>query len=266
MKIEGSVALVSGGNRGLGKAFVQALLDGGAQKVYVGARRPIETADPRLQPVMLDITDAQSVAAAAEACQDVTILINNAGVAFASPLLTASGARTEIETNYLGTLAMCQAFAPILKKNGGGALVNMLSVVSWYSQPFLGSYSASKAAAWSLTNGVRMELRAQGTLVVGVHAGLIDTDMAAQFDGTKTRPQDVAAATMEAIIAGREEVLADKVSQETRTALVTDQQSFYRQMQQLWDNRNLVSGVIESNSYLLDPLVQASTSEQVCPA
>src|SRR6266566_1883023 len=129
MNINGSVALVTGGNRGLGKAFVQALLDAGAQKIYVGARHLIETTNPRLQPLKLDITNVESIAAAALACQDVTILINNAGVSYPGPLLAApsiDGARQEIETNYLGTLAMCQAFAPILKQNGGGALVNML--------------------------------------------------------------------------------------------------------------------------------------------
>lgn len=240
MQVNGSIALVTGGNRGLGKAFVQALLDAGAQKVYVGMRTLTELADPRLQPIALDVLDAQSIAQAAEACQDVTILINNAGIAQAGPLLATPSidrAREEIETNYLGILAMSQAFAPILKKNGGGALVNMLSIVSWYSHPFIGSYSASKAAAWSLTSGIRIELRAQGTLVVGVHAGFIDTEMAANAPGPKARPQDVAKATIEAIAAGHEEVLADQASRDTRVALSTNPQSFYQRMQQNWDSR-----------------------------
>ena len=140
MNITGSVVLVTGGNRGLGKAFVQALLDADAKKIYVGARHLTETNDPRLQPLKLDITDARDVAAAAEACQDVNILVNNAGVAFVTPFITAPSmddAREEMEINYFGTLAMCRAFAPILKKNGGGALVNMLSVASWFTNPFI---------------------------------------------------------------------------------------------------------------------------------
>lgn len=143
MNIKGSVALVTGSNRGLGKAFVQALLDAGAQKVYVGACSLTETSDPRLQPLQLDITKPDDIAAAVESCQDVTILVNNAGVGFKDSFLHpvfSDSARKEIETNYFGTLAMCQAFAPILKKNGGGALVNMLSVLSWFTSNELGSY------------------------------------------------------------------------------------------------------------------------------
>lgn len=242
MNINGSVALVTGGNRGLGKAFVQELLDAGAQKVYVGARRLTETTDPRLQPLKLDITDAQDIAAAVEACQDVNILINNAGVAYSSPLLgsaSTDGARAEIEINYLGTLAMCRTFAPILKKNGGGALVNMLSVLSWYISPQAGSYSVSKAAEWALTNGVRIELHSQGTLVVGVHAGYIDTDMTAGIDAPKSRPEDIAARTIKGIVAGHEEILTDKVSQDAKAALAADPQSLNRKMQQVWDSSRL---------------------------
>ena len=238
MNINGSVALVTGGNRGLGKAFVQALLDAGSRKVYVGARRLTEVSDPRLQPLKLDITDPSDISAAALACQDVTILINNAGVAGGGPLLAApsmDGARKEIETNYLGTLAMCRAFAPILKKNGGGVLVNMLSVVSWFTNPLTGSYSASKAAELALTNGIRMELRAQGTLVIAVHAGFIDTDMTTNLNVPKVRPEQVASKTIEGILADHEEVLADTRSHDIKAALATDQQAFYRQQQENWD-------------------------------
>lgn len=240
MHINGSVALVTGGNRGLGKAFVQALLAAGAQKVYVGARQLVETTDPRLQPLKLDITNPQDVAAAALACQDVNLLINNAGIGLPGSFLEApslDGARAEMETNYLGTLAMSRAFAPILKRNGGGTLVNMLSILSWYTASPLSSYSASKAAEWSLTNGLRIELRSQGTLVVGVHAGFIDTDMASGFDAPKARPEDIATKTLEAIAAGHEEVLADQRSQEIKAALAADPQSFYQQVQQRWDSR-----------------------------
>lgn len=240
MHIDGSIALVTGGNRGLGKVFVQALLTAGAQKVYIGSRHLIETTDPRLHPIKLDITNPQDVAAAALACQDVNLLINNAGIAYPGSFLESpslDGARAEMETNYLGTLAISRAFAPILKKNGGGTLVNMLSVLSWYNAPILSSYSASKAAEWSLTNGLRTELRAQGTQVVAVHAGFIDTEMASIFDGPKARPEDIAARTLEAIAAGQEEVLADQSSQQVKAALASDQQSFYQQVQRRWDSR-----------------------------
>lgn len=240
MEIAGSVALVTGGNRGLGKAFVQALLDAGAEKVYAGTRSLIEVADPRLRPLRLDITNPSDIAAAVESCQDVTILFNNAGVANAISLLGASsldGARAEIETNYLGTLAMCRAFAPILKRNGGGAIVNMLSIVSWYTAPALGSYSVSKAAGWAMTNGVRIELKGQGTLVAGVHAGFIDTDMTASLNAPKTQPADIAVAIIEGIMADREEILADKTSREVRAALDADSQALNRRMQALWDQR-----------------------------
>jgi NAD(P)-dependent dehydrogenase (short-subunit alcohol dehydrogenase family) len=229
---------VTGGNRGLGKALVQALLDAGARKVYVAARQPTETGDPRLQSVKLDITHDDEIASAVKVCQDITILINNAGIFNGSPLLGAPSiddARDDINTNYLGTLAMCRAFAPILKKNGGGALVNILSVVSWFIRPQAGSYGVSKAAEWAMTNGVRIELRSQGTLVVGVHAGFIDTDMAASAEGFKASPADVAAKTIAGISAGDEEILADKRSQEVKAALAADPQSLNRQMQQAWD-------------------------------
>src|SRR6266568_892315 len=203
MDIKDSVVLVTGGNRGLGKALVQAFLGAGARKVYVGSRTPIETSDPRLVPIKLDITNEEDVVATAEACQDVTILMNNAGVAiFTASLLTApsvDGAHQEMETNYFGTLAMVRAFAPILGKNGGGTLVNMLSILSWFTAPMLGSYSASKYAALSLTEGIRIELRSQGTLVTAVHAGYIDTDMVTSVNAPKTSSEEVAANIIEGI-------------------------------------------------------------------
>src|SRR3954447_15799943 len=185
MMIGGSTALVTGANRGLGKALVRALLEAGCAKVYAGARNIEGIASDRVvQPLPLDITNMDQVAAAAARCGDVDILINNAGVAGFTPALAAptmDNARLEIETNYLGTLAMCRAFAPVLAANGGGAIVNMLSVTSFFTNPENGSYGASKAAEWSLTNGVRIELAQQGTLVVGVHAGFIDTEMVAEL-------------------------------------------------------------------------------------
>jgi NAD(P)-dependent dehydrogenase (short-subunit alcohol dehydrogenase family) len=190
MKINGLTALVTGANRGLGRAFVQALRDAGCSKIYAAART-IEGAacDAVVEPVQLDITKIGQVSSAATRCHDVSILINNAGVARFVPALgapTMDNARLEIETNYLGTLAMCRAFAPVLKRNGGGVLINMLSVVSFFNAPMQGSYCASKAAEWSLTKAVRFELRAQGTLVIGVYAGYIDTDMTAGLMAPKS--------------------------------------------------------------------------------
>src|SRR5580704_18112303 len=216
MKINGSTALVTGANRGLGRAFVQALRDAGCTKIYAAARM-IEGAacDAVVEPVQLDITEIGQVSSAATRCHDVSILINNAGVARFVPVLgapTMDDARLEIETNYLGTLAMCRAFAPVLKRNGGGALVNMLSVVSFFNAPMQGSYCASKAAAWSLTKDVRFELRAQGTLVIWVYAGYIDTNMTANLTVPKSDPADIAARVIDGIERGSEDIFADERS------------------------------------------------------
>ena len=240
MRIRDSVALVTGANRGLGRAFARALRARGAKTVYAAARDSDTVTDPGVVPIRLDITDQHQVAAAAERCSDVTLLVNNAGVLTNSPLLAAAtidGARAEMEVNYFGTLAMCRAFAPVLAGNGGGAVVNMLSVASWYTNPNLGSYSASKAAAWALTNGIRVELRRQGTLVVAVHAGYVDTDMAGGVAAPKISPDDVAAQTFDAVEADREEVLADQRTRDIKAAIPHDLEVLYPGVQQMWDNR-----------------------------
>jgi len=219
--IEGSAALVTGASRGIGRAIARALLDRGA-KVYAGARDPRSITDAELIPVRLEVTDAANVAAAARQCADVSIVVNNAGLSTGtSPLSGAAldAARREIEVNYLGPLAVSRAFAPVLGANGGGALVNILSVMSWISVPHAGTYAASKAAAWSMTNAVRLMLRDQGTLVVGVHFGYADTDMAAAIAGPKLDPAEVARQVVEAIAEGHEEVLADPLSRQVRAAL-----------------------------------------------
>src|SRR5215467_1504674 len=185
MQIAGSAALVTGANRGLGLAYARELVSRGAAKVYGAARHPDQVTEPGVIPVALDITDAQRVAEVAKQCADVSLLVNNAGVMKASNFIGApntDAARAEMETNYFGTLSMCRAFAPVLAANGGGAIVNMLSVTSFFTNPFNASYGASKAAGLSLTNGIRIELAHHGTLVVAVHAGFIDTDMAAGID------------------------------------------------------------------------------------
>ncbi|WP_426702308.1 SDR family oxidoreductase [Rhodanobacter sp. Col0626] len=221
MKIQDSTAFVTGANRGLGLAYAKALLAAGARKVYAGARDPSTV--PSLEglvPVRIDVNHAGDIAAAAAQCGDVDLLINNAGVIGSEPLLGANGVNaldTVLNTNLHGVLAVSRAFAPVLRANGGGALVNMLSALSWTSLPGSASYSISKAAAWALTNGLRNELRGQGTLVVGVHAGYIDTDMVKDVDSPKSRPEDIAQAVLDGIEAGASEVLADDTARYVKT-------------------------------------------------
>jgi NAD(P)-dependent dehydrogenase (short-subunit alcohol dehydrogenase family) len=220
MKLNNAVALVTGANRGLGLAFAKALLAAGARKVYAGARDPSTVTLPGVVPVKLDVTNPHDVAAAAAFASDVDIVINNAGIATGTPLLedTDNGThlRHLLETNLHGIHAMSVAFAPVLKKNGGGALVNMLSALSWLSLPTTGAYSVTKAAAWALTNSLRNELRPQGTQVLGIHAGYIDTDMVAHVEAPKTRPEDIAQRTLEALEHGESEVLADDTSRQVK--------------------------------------------------
>jgi len=240
MKFNGLTALVTGANRGLGSAFVQALRDAGCIKIYAAARS-IDGAvgDAVVVPVQLDITKIEQVSSAAAQCRDVGILINNAGVARFVPALgapTMDDARLEIETNHLGTLAMCRAFAPVLKRNGGGVLVNVLSVVSFFNAPMQGSYCASKAAEWSLTKAVRFELRAQGTLVIGVYAGYIDTDMTANLMVPKSTTTDIVARVLEGIAGGTEDIFADERSRTVFAELRRDDRTFDADIQKIWDN------------------------------
>jgi NAD(P)-dependent dehydrogenase (short-subunit alcohol dehydrogenase family) len=238
--IAGTHALVTGANRGLGKAFVAELLDRGVAVVYAAARNPdtVDINDERVVPIRLDVTKPDDVSAAASSCADVSLLINNAGAMLRAPLLAApdlSAARSEMETNYFGTLAMCRAFAPVLARNGGGAVVNVLSVVSWLASPFNGSYGASKSAEWALTNAIRIELRAAGTLVVGVHAGWIDTDMAANVPESKISTGDVARQTLDGVQRGDEEVLTDDSTRHVKASLPSDLTSLYPDIQKQWD-------------------------------
>jgi NAD(P)-dependent dehydrogenase (short-subunit alcohol dehydrogenase family) len=245
MQITDSVALVTGAGRGLGQVFVQELTRRGAKTVYAAARHPAQLDGQETPgiPVELDVTRPDQVAAAADRCADVNLLINNAGVMTSSPFLeapTMDGARLEIETNYLGTLAMCRAFAPVLAANAGGAIVNLLSVTSFFSNPENGSYGASKAAEWSLTNGVRIELARQGTLVVGVHAGFIDTEMAAELARglPKLDPLDVVRQVLDAVEADQVEVLAGERTQRIKSLLPDDHEQIYPAIQATWDERH----------------------------
>ncbi|NQV84873.1 MAG: SDR family oxidoreductase [Rhodospirillales bacterium] len=231
MDVRDSIAFVSGANRGIGRAFVEELLEAGAAKIYASARDAAQLADlcaaapERIIPVALDVTKPDMIQDAAASYGDVTLLVNNAGIAGFSGLIAADDidvARGEMETNYFGTLNMIRAFAPILASNGGGAIVNLASIASHVNFPVLGSYSASKAAVHSLTQGVRAELAAQGTLVVGVYPGPVDTDMAAGFPMEKTPPRDVVKAILDAVDAGDEDVYPDPVAVELHAGLLGD--------------------------------------------
>ena len=222
MKIKDSVALVTGANRGLGLAFTKALLAGGARKVYAAARDPASVKQAGVQPIRLDVTQAEQVEAAARELGDVNLLINNAGIIRGSGFLPPDGldaTRAEFETNFFGPLLTARAFAPVLAKNGGGAIVNVLSVLSWVSLSTSSSYSASKAAAWSLSNGLRNELRGQGTEVLSLHVGFMDTDMVRNVAAPKAQPDDVVKQVLAALEDGKSEILADDVSRRIKQNL-----------------------------------------------
>jgi NAD(P)-dependent dehydrogenase (short-subunit alcohol dehydrogenase family) len=220
MDIATSTALVTGANRGLGRKLAQELLGRGA-KVYAGARDPGSVDLPGVVPVQLDITDPASVARAAEAAGDVTLLVNNAGISTRSALLGGDldDIRLELDTHFYGTLSVIRAFAPHIEANGGGAVLNILSVLPWVSFPASGAYSVAKAAEWALTNGVRVELADRNIRVTGLHVGYLDTDMAAHIDGPKADPAAVAKQAVDAIAAGEYEVIADDITRTVQAGL-----------------------------------------------
>ncbi len=231
MNIRDNIAFVSGTSRGIGRVYVEGLLARGAAKIYASAREPSAVADlveaggGRVVALALDITDLAAVEAAAAQASDTTLLVNNAGFNNNTPLLGAADlapARQEIETNYFGTLSMCRAFAPVLKANGGGAIVNMLSILSRVNLPLMGTLCASKAAALSLTQGVRAELAAQGTLVIGVMPGAVDTDMTAGLDIPKMQPAEVVSAALDALEAGIEDVYPGDMATGVAQGLAAD--------------------------------------------
>lgn len=223
MKIENSVALVTGANRGLGLALSEELLRRGAKKVYAAARNIDSVKLPGVVPIEMDVTDPWSVAKAVAQCPDLTLLVNNAGIARLndSTLETSfiSISKEIFETNLFGVVRTTQAFTPIIFGNGGGALVNVLSDATWMSRPMLAAYSASKSAAWSYTNAVRVELREQKIQVLGLHVGFLDTDMTKGFDMKKTSPRKVAERTLAALESGDEEVIADEGTKALKASL-----------------------------------------------
>ena len=219
VNIKGSTVVVTGGQRGLGEAIVDEFLRRGAAKVYATARAPKPSDDPRVVSVELDVTKADSVAALAITASDADIVVNNAGVLGGLKLLASDieEVRAVFETNYFGTLRVAKAFAPVLAENGGGALVDIASVVSWAAG--FGAYGDSKAAVWVLTNSLRIELEKQGTLVTGVHLSYTDTELVSEFDVPKNDPRDVARQIVDGIRDGEVEVLADESTRQTKAAL-----------------------------------------------
>jgi NAD(P)-dependent dehydrogenase (short-subunit alcohol dehydrogenase family) len=228
--IDGAVVLVTGGNRGFGRAVVDEALARGASKVYATSRSAHTRHDPRIIPLVLDVSDDTSVAAAAHSAADASIVVNNAGVALGTPLLDCSLAdiREELETNLFGMIRVARAFAPTLGLHDASSLVNVLSAASWLA---LGDgYSVSKAAAWSATNSMRTRLLDQGTIVTAVHVGYMDTDLTAGFDAPKVDPREVARQTVDAIIAGAFELLADDSARRIKSQLSADIAVLYPQL------------------------------------
>jgi NAD(P)-dependent dehydrogenase (short-subunit alcohol dehydrogenase family) len=222
MKIENAVVLVTGANRGIGLAFARELLARGASKVYAAARDPLTVTQAGVEPLRLDVTKPAEIAAAAALATDVTLVINNAGIAQPGGFLADDSetvSRRLFETNFFGVLNMSKAFAPVLKANGGGALLNVLSIASWVNGGELAAYSASKSAAWSLTNALRHELAAQKTQVLGLHMAYVDTDLTRGLDAPKSSPEDIVQRALDGLEAGEDEVLADALTLQVRQGL-----------------------------------------------
>ncbi|MGP3533764.1 SDR family oxidoreductase [Microbacterium sp. RD1] len=237
MNVQDQIALVTGANRGIGRQFVLELLDRGAAKVYATARRPetIPTDDPRVVPLRLDLLDSESVAEAAASAADVTLLVNNAGISTGATLVRGELAeiRREMDTHFWGTLEVIRAFSPILGANGGGAIVNVLSALSWFAAPGAGAYAAAKAAEWNMTNGVRLELAAQGTLVQGVLLGAADTDIMAGYEGPMIPPRQVAQSSLDGLADGAIEVLVDDWTTWVNASVAGDRAAFYARITEL---------------------------------
>ena len=222
MKLHNATVLITGANRGIGLAFAREALARGARKVYAGARNPASVTLPGVEAIALDVNNPEQVAAAARHASDVTLVINNAGIADLGSFLgedSMASARRHMDTNFFGVLRVSQAFAPVLAAHGGGALLNVLSVASWINSPLLAVYGASKSAAWALTNGLRNDLRAQGTQVLGLHMGFVDTDLTSGLDMPKSSPEAIVRRAFDALEAGAEEVLGDELTQQVKRGL-----------------------------------------------
>jgi NAD(P)-dependent dehydrogenase (short-subunit alcohol dehydrogenase family) len=228
--LEGAVVLVTGGQRGIGKALVDDLLTRGAAKVYATARNPKPSTDPRVVPLPLEITDQASIDALAAAAPDVTVLINNAGGSSPNTYLDtpAEEIRAVFDTNFFGPLELTKAFVPIIERNGGGHILNAHSVLSWVARH--GAYSATKAAFWLQTNALRIELLDRGIGVTGLHMGYVDTDMTADVAAPKSRPEDIAKEALDGIEAGAYEVLADEFTRAVKTRISGDLTESYPEL------------------------------------
>jgi NAD(P)-dependent dehydrogenase (short-subunit alcohol dehydrogenase family) len=231
MDISTSVAVVTGANRGLGRHFAANLVERGA-KVYAAARNPATIDLPGVVPLQLDITDPESVAAAAAIASDATLLVNNAGTSLGAGLLDGDLAdiRAEMETHFFGTLGVTRAFAPVLAANGGGAILNVLSVLSWLHLSTTGAYSSAKAAEWAMTNALRLELAPLGITATSLHVGYMDTDMAAHVDGPKSDPAVIAALALDGVQAGAFEVIGDDLSRQVKGGLSAELGALYPQL------------------------------------
>ncbi len=225
MNVRDAVVFITGANRGIGLAFAQEALTRGARKVYAGVRDPASVKLAGVVAVQVDVTDVAEVEAAAKACGDVTLLINNAGIAKFGSFL-AEGAvqdtRDQLEVNFFGPLHATRAFAPVLAANGGGAIINVLSIASWVSRPALATYAATKSAAWGLTNGLRNDLREQETQVLALHVGFVDTDLTKGIDAPKSSPEAVVRLTYDGLESGAIEVLADDLTIQVHHGLSAD--------------------------------------------
>lgn len=222
MNFSEQILFITGANRGLGLALAREALARGARKVYAAARDPSAVSLPGVVPVRLDVTRDEDVAQLAAKYPDITVLINNAGIAELGGFLpegSLAAAQRMFEVNVLGPARVTQKLAPVLAANGGGAVINVLSVASWIHKPLLGAYGATKAAAWALTNSLRHELRAQGTRVSGLHVAFIDTDLTKGLEVPKLDVKDVARRTFDGLAAGDEEILIDDFTRQVKQGL-----------------------------------------------
>jgi NAD(P)-dependent dehydrogenase (short-subunit alcohol dehydrogenase family) len=229
--LTGAVVLITGANGGIGSRFVAEALERGAAKVYATARQPRTWDDPRVVPLALDVTDPASIAAVVEAAPDVTVLINNAGASVPTAGIlthTDEDIRRNVETNFLGPLFLARAYAPLLAERAGATIIDIHSALAWYAVG--GIYSATKAALWSATNSLRLELAPAGVHVVGVHVGYVDTAMAEHVSDPKTDPADLVRAVLDATEGDEFEVLADETSVQLKAGLSAPLEAVYPQL------------------------------------